>query len=135
MIVNGFIEPVTKELPMEYAVELNRLIQLEMVDSIGYLRGSGTGARSGPSSTPRRARASPPAGCAGQASRLDTARARDRLGGPAAGARFPVRGSSAGEGRGFASTVGVSGPRRSCSGSCIRTTSQSPSRLRRATKR
>ena len=32
MIVNGFIEPVTKELPMEYAVELNRLIQLEMVD-------------------------------------------------------------------------------------------------------
>jgi Fe-S cluster assembly protein SufB len=35
MIVNGFIEPVTKELPMEYAVELNRLIQLEMVDSIG----------------------------------------------------------------------------------------------------
>ena len=33
MIVNGFIEPVTKELPMEYAVELNRLIQLEMVDS------------------------------------------------------------------------------------------------------
>src|SRR3954465_541552 len=35
MIVNGFIEPVTKELPMEYAIELNRLIQLEMVDSIG----------------------------------------------------------------------------------------------------
>jgi Fe-S cluster assembly protein SufB len=35
MIVNGFIEPVTKELPMEYAVELNRLIQLEMVGSIG----------------------------------------------------------------------------------------------------
>jgi Fe-S cluster assembly protein SufB len=35
MIVNGFIEPVTKELPMEYAVELNRRIQLEMVDSIG----------------------------------------------------------------------------------------------------
>ena len=33
MIVNGFIEPVTKELPMEYAVELNRLIQLEMVGS------------------------------------------------------------------------------------------------------
>ena len=27
MIVNGFIEPVTKELPMEYAIELNRLIQ------------------------------------------------------------------------------------------------------------
>ena len=35
MIVNGFIEPVTKELPMEYAVELNRSIQLETVDSIG----------------------------------------------------------------------------------------------------
>ena len=35
MIVNGFSEPVTKELPMEYAVELNRLIQLEMVGSIG----------------------------------------------------------------------------------------------------
>jgi Fe-S cluster assembly protein SufB len=35
MIVNGFIEPVTKELPMEYAVELNRLIQLEMTGSIG----------------------------------------------------------------------------------------------------
>ncbi len=35
LIVNGFIEPVTKELPMEYAVELNRLIQLEMVGSIG----------------------------------------------------------------------------------------------------
>ena len=37
MIVNGFIEPVTKELPMEYAVELNRLIQLEMVGSIGSI--------------------------------------------------------------------------------------------------
>src|SRR6185312_4908789 len=37
MIVNGFIEPVTKELPMEYAVELNRLIQLEMVGSIGFV--------------------------------------------------------------------------------------------------
>jgi len=35
MIVNGFIEPVTKELPMEYAIELNRLIQLEMTGSIG----------------------------------------------------------------------------------------------------
>ncbi len=35
MVVNGFIEPVTKELPMEYAVELNRLIQLEMEGSIG----------------------------------------------------------------------------------------------------
>jgi Fe-S cluster assembly protein SufB len=35
MIVNGFIEPVTKELPMEYALELNRLIALEMEGSIG----------------------------------------------------------------------------------------------------
>src|ERR1700748_1653430 len=35
MIANGFIEPVTKELPMEYAVELNRLIELQMEGSIG----------------------------------------------------------------------------------------------------
>jgi len=35
MIVMGFIEPFSKELPMEYAVELNRLIKLEMVDSQG----------------------------------------------------------------------------------------------------
>lgn len=35
MIVMGFIEPFSKELPMEYAVELNRLIKLEMTDSIG----------------------------------------------------------------------------------------------------
>lgn len=35
MIVNGFIEPVVKELPLEYAVELNRLIQLRMEGSIG----------------------------------------------------------------------------------------------------
>ena len=35
LIVNGFIEPFTKELPMEYAVELNRLIQLEMEGSVG----------------------------------------------------------------------------------------------------
>ena len=35
MIVNGFIEPITKELPLEYAVELNRLIEMEMVGSIG----------------------------------------------------------------------------------------------------
>lgn len=35
MIVNGFIEPIVKELPMEYAVELNRLIQLEMTGSVG----------------------------------------------------------------------------------------------------
>ena len=35
MIVNGFIEPLVKALPMEYAVELNRLIELEMEDSVG----------------------------------------------------------------------------------------------------
>jgi Fe-S cluster assembly protein SufB len=35
MIVRGFIEPITKELPMEYAVELNRLIELQMEGSVG----------------------------------------------------------------------------------------------------
>jgi Fe-S cluster assembly protein SufB len=35
MIVNGFVEPIVKELPMEYAVELNRLIQLEMTNAVG----------------------------------------------------------------------------------------------------
>ena len=35
MIVRGFIEPVAKELPLEYAVELNRLIELEMEGSVG----------------------------------------------------------------------------------------------------
>jgi Fe-S cluster assembly protein SufB len=35
LIVNGFIEPIVKELPMEYAVELNRLIKLEMTESVG----------------------------------------------------------------------------------------------------
>lgn len=35
LIVNGFIEPIMKELPMEYAVELNRLIELEMEGSVG----------------------------------------------------------------------------------------------------
>ncbi|MBA4398960.1 MAG: Fe-S cluster assembly protein SufB [Anaerolinea sp.] len=35
MVVSGFIEPLVKELPMEYAVEMNRLIQLQMVGSIG----------------------------------------------------------------------------------------------------
>jgi Fe-S cluster assembly protein SufB len=35
MIVSGFIEPIAKELPLEYAVELNRLIQLEMSGSVG----------------------------------------------------------------------------------------------------
>jgi Fe-S cluster assembly protein SufB len=35
MIVSGFIEPIVKELPMEYALELNRLIELEMEGSVG----------------------------------------------------------------------------------------------------
>ena len=35
MIVNGFVEPIVKELPMEYAVELNRLIELQMEGSVG----------------------------------------------------------------------------------------------------
>ncbi|MCZ1484200.1 Fe-S cluster assembly protein SufB, partial [Enterococcus faecium] len=35
MIVMGFVEPFTKELPMEYAVELNRLISYEMEGSVG----------------------------------------------------------------------------------------------------
>lgn len=35
LIVSGFIEPIVKELPLEYAVELNRLIELEMEGSVG----------------------------------------------------------------------------------------------------
>jgi Fe-S cluster assembly protein SufB len=35
MVVNGFIEPIVKELPLEYAVELNRLIELQMEGSVG----------------------------------------------------------------------------------------------------
>jgi Fe-S cluster assembly protein SufB len=35
MIVAGFVEPLVKELPMEYAVEMNRLIQLQMEGSVG----------------------------------------------------------------------------------------------------
>jgi hypothetical protein len=35
MIVSGFIEPIVKELPMEYAVEMNRLLQLQMEGSVG----------------------------------------------------------------------------------------------------
>jgi Fe-S cluster assembly protein SufB len=33
--VNGFVEPIVKELPMEYAVELNRLIELQMEGAVG----------------------------------------------------------------------------------------------------
>ncbi len=46
MIVNGFVEPIVKELPMEYAVELNRLIELQLggrrrlVDDAGMQYGS-----------------------------------------------------------------------------------------------
>ena len=35
MIVMGFIEPFSKELPMEYAVELNQLLKLNMEGSVG----------------------------------------------------------------------------------------------------
>jgi len=35
MVVNGFLEPVMKEVPMEYAVEMNRLVELEMSGSVG----------------------------------------------------------------------------------------------------
>ncbi len=35
MVVSGFIEPLVKELPMEYAIEMNRLVQLQMAGSIG----------------------------------------------------------------------------------------------------
>jgi len=35
MIVNGFIEPIVKELPLEYAVEMNRMVELEMEGSVG----------------------------------------------------------------------------------------------------
>src|SRR5919106_1606974 len=35
MIVSGFVEPITKEMPLEYAVEMNRLIQLQMEGSVG----------------------------------------------------------------------------------------------------
>ena len=35
MIVGGFIEPLVRELPMEYAVEMNKLIQLQMEGSVG----------------------------------------------------------------------------------------------------
>jgi len=35
MIVNGFIEPIVKELPLEYAVEMNRLIELQLEGSVG----------------------------------------------------------------------------------------------------
>ena len=35
MIVSGFVEPIVKELPLDYAVELNRLIQLSMEGAVG----------------------------------------------------------------------------------------------------
>ena len=35
MVVSGFIEPLVKELPMEYAVEMNRLVQLQMTGAVG----------------------------------------------------------------------------------------------------
>jgi Fe-S cluster assembly protein SufB len=35
MLVRGFVEPISKELPLEYAVEMNNLINLELEGSIG----------------------------------------------------------------------------------------------------
>jgi Fe-S cluster assembly protein SufB len=35
MVVSGFIEPLVKELPMEYATEINRPIQIQMEGSVG----------------------------------------------------------------------------------------------------
>jgi Fe-S cluster assembly protein SufB len=35
MVVSGFIEPLVKELPMEYAIEMNRLIQMQMSGAVG----------------------------------------------------------------------------------------------------
>jgi Fe-S cluster assembly protein SufB len=35
MIVNGFIEPLAKELPMEYSIELRKLIEIQLEGSIG----------------------------------------------------------------------------------------------------
>jgi Fe-S cluster assembly protein SufB len=35
MIVSGFIEPIVKELPLEYSIEMNRLIQIQMEGSVG----------------------------------------------------------------------------------------------------
>jgi Fe-S cluster assembly protein SufB len=35
MVVSGFIEPLVKELPMEYAIEMNRLVQLQMTGAVG----------------------------------------------------------------------------------------------------
>lgn len=35
LIVRGFVEPITKELPLEYAVEMNRLVALEFEGGIG----------------------------------------------------------------------------------------------------
>jgi len=35
LLVNGFIDPVVKEIPLEYSIELNRLINMEMEGSVG----------------------------------------------------------------------------------------------------
>jgi Fe-S cluster assembly protein SufB len=35
MLVSGFIEPIVKELPMEFAVEMNRLIEVQLDDAVG----------------------------------------------------------------------------------------------------
>jgi Fe-S cluster assembly protein SufB len=35
LLVNGFIQPVSREIPLEYLIELNRLINIEMEGSVG----------------------------------------------------------------------------------------------------
>jgi Fe-S cluster assembly protein SufB len=35
LIINGFIDPIVKEIPLEYAIEMNRLISLEMEEGVG----------------------------------------------------------------------------------------------------
>jgi Fe-S cluster assembly protein SufB len=35
MVVAGFVEPIVKELPLEYSIEMNRLIQIQMEGSVG----------------------------------------------------------------------------------------------------
>ena len=35
MVVAGFVEPIVKQLPLEYAIEMNRLIEIQMEGSVG----------------------------------------------------------------------------------------------------
>ena len=43
MIVRGFVEPISRELPMEYALELNRLVELQMEGSVADYHGTNSG--------------------------------------------------------------------------------------------